>query len=184
VNTPAIPRQRLTAREVQILQATTEGESLERIGALLRPPLAEGTVRTHLRSVHRKLQARSTAQAVLIAYADGWLPVPQQHSAQQQLTPSERELLHLLAHGHTAASAARELGCGERALAYRLENIYRELGAKNRVHAIRLAVASGDLPLTPAPDSGHTTAAHRLLTDTSRAATVRTGARRPPETTT
>ena len=58
-----------------------------------------------------------------------------------QLTPRQRELLHLVAAGHTNAQIARRLGISEGTVRTHLENIYRLLQVSSRTAAVTRAFA-------------------------------------------
>jgi DNA-binding CsgD family transcriptional regulator len=53
-----------------------------------------------------------------------------------ELTPRQRQLMDLLADGHTSAQAARRLRVSEGTVRKHLENIYRRLGVSNRTAAL------------------------------------------------
>jgi DNA-binding CsgD family transcriptional regulator len=53
------------------------------------------------------------------------------------LTAREREILALLADGHTTAAIASELGITPGTVKTHLTSAYRKLGARNRVQAAR-----------------------------------------------
>jgi DNA-binding CsgD family transcriptional regulator len=65
---------RLSARERDVLGGLACGESTEQIGISLA--MSPHTVRTHLRNIMRKLEARSRAHAVAIAIGDGAIQPP------------------------------------------------------------------------------------------------------------
>jgi len=58
-----------------------------------------------------------------------------------RLTARQRELLHLLAAGHTNAQVARRLGISEGTVRTHLENIYRLLNVSSRTAAVTRAFA-------------------------------------------
>ena len=58
-----------------------------------------------------------------------------------KLTARRRELLHLVAAGHTNAQIARRLGISEGTVRTHLENIYRLLKVSSRTAAVARAFA-------------------------------------------
>jgi DNA-binding CsgD family transcriptional regulator len=65
---------RLSPRERDVLAGLAIGDSTEEIGLTLR--MSPHTVRTHLRNIMRKLEARTRAHAVAIALAGGAIEPP------------------------------------------------------------------------------------------------------------
>jgi DNA-binding NarL/FixJ family response regulator len=65
---------RLSVRERDVLGGLACGESTEQIGLSLT--MSPHTVRTHLRNIMRKLEARTRAHAVAIAIGDGAIEPP------------------------------------------------------------------------------------------------------------
>ena len=65
---------RLSARELDVIAGLAAGDSTDQIGAALG--MSPHTVRTHLRNIMRKLEARTRAHAVAIAMGDGAIPAP------------------------------------------------------------------------------------------------------------
>jgi DNA-binding CsgD family transcriptional regulator len=59
--------------------------------------------------------------------------------ATPQLTPRQRELLHLVAAGHTNAQIARRLGVSEGTVRVHLQNIYGRLQVSSRTAAVTRA---------------------------------------------
>ncbi|HET7509376.1 MAG TPA: response regulator transcription factor [Solirubrobacterales bacterium] len=57
-----------------------------------------------------------------------------------KLTRRQREILQLLANGESAAVAARELDLGEETIKTHTKNALARLGAKNRTHAVAIAI--------------------------------------------
>ena len=65
---------RLSPRERDVLAGLAIGDSTEEIGVTLT--MSPHTVRTHLRNIMRKLDARTRAHAVAIAICDGAIEPP------------------------------------------------------------------------------------------------------------
>jgi DNA-binding CsgD family transcriptional regulator len=57
-----------------------------------------------------------------------------------RLTPRQRELLHLLAAGHTNTQIARQLGISEGTVRTHLKNMYQRLGVSSRTAAVTRAL--------------------------------------------
>jgi DNA-binding CsgD family transcriptional regulator len=66
-----------------------------------------------------------------------------------QLSPREREITHLMAEGGTADAIALELGVSTETVRTHVRNVIRKLQARNRVHAIALALERGEIALAP-----------------------------------
>ncbi len=62
------------------------------------------------------------------------------------LTHREREILRLVAEGHTNATMAKMLWVSEQTIKFHLSNIYRKVGVTNRTGASRWAQVHGLLP--------------------------------------
>jgi NarL family two-component system response regulator LiaR len=67
-------------------------------------------------------------------------------SSPSGLTKREREILALVADGHSNAEVARMLFVTEQTVKFHLSNVYRKLGVANRVQASRWARMYGLLP--------------------------------------
>lgn len=64
-----------------------------------------------------------------------------------QLSPREREIMHLMAEGQTAESIGGQLGVSVETVRTHVRNVIRKLQARNRVHAIALALERGEIAL-------------------------------------
>lgn len=71
-------------------------------------------------------------------------------AAGARLTPRELTVLHLVHAGGTAASIGARLGVSPRTIHKHQENLYRKLGARDRLGAVLAAQRSGLLPAPPA----------------------------------
>ncbi|MFE2297953.1 helix-turn-helix transcriptional regulator [Streptomyces sp. NPDC059445] len=63
------------------------------------------------------------------------------------LTLRQRQVLNLVAAGHTSTQIGRQLGIGATTVQRHLHNIYDELGAHDRAHAVALAIHYGHITL-------------------------------------
>jgi DNA-binding NarL/FixJ family response regulator len=64
-----------------------------------------------------------------------------------QLSPREREIMHLMAEGGTADAIGLELGVSVETVRTHVRNVIRKLQARNRVHAIAIALERGEIAL-------------------------------------
>ena len=67
-------RQRLTDREIEILQEFALGRTTDEVAASLL--ISPNTVQTHVRSVLNKLGVRSKLEAILLALRSDWIRLP------------------------------------------------------------------------------------------------------------
>lgn len=61
------------------------------------------------------------------------------------LSPRRHHVLRLAANGHTNAQIARELDIHPRTVDRHLAEVYARLGARDRAHAVAIALAVGEL---------------------------------------
>jgi DNA-binding NarL/FixJ family response regulator len=64
-----------------------------------------------------------------------------------QLSPREREIMHLMAEGLTAERIGEQLEVSVETVRTHVRNVIRKLQARNRVHAIALALERGEIAL-------------------------------------
>jgi DNA-binding NarL/FixJ family response regulator len=64
-----------------------------------------------------------------------------------QLSPREREIMHLMAEGMTAERIGVQLGVSVETVRTHVRNVIRKLRARNRVHAIAIALERGEIAL-------------------------------------
>jgi DNA-binding NarL/FixJ family response regulator len=65
-----------------------------------------------------------------------------------QLSPRERQITHLMAEGRTAEAIGDELGVSVETVRTHVRNVIRKLQARNRVHAIAIALERGEIALS------------------------------------
>ena len=63
------------------------------------------------------------------------------------LSPREREIMHLMAEGGTAQDVAARVGVSVETVRTHVRNVIRKLQARNRVHAIAIALQRGDISI-------------------------------------
>jgi two-component system, NarL family, response regulator len=81
---------------------------------------------------------RAVAAALLLeSFVDPAVPPP---GSRGRLTRRQREILQLLANGESTTVAARELGLSEETIKTHTKNILGRLGARNRTHAVAIAL--------------------------------------------
>jgi len=71
-----------------------------------------------------------------------------------QLSPREREIMHLMAEGLTADAIADQISISVETVRTHVRNAIRKLQARNRVHAIAIALERGEIALNEHPDPG------------------------------
>lgn len=64
-----------------------------------------------------------------------------------QLSPRERQIMHLMAEGFTGEAVGARLGVSVETVRTHVRNVIRKLEARNRVHAIAIALERGDIAL-------------------------------------
>ena len=64
-----------------------------------------------------------------------------------QLSPREREIMHLMAEGLTAEQISGEVTVSIETVRTHVRNVIRKLQARNRVHAIAIALERGEIQL-------------------------------------
>jgi ATP/maltotriose-dependent transcriptional regulator MalT len=110
----------------------------EPISRLQLRPLLEHAALLRGLDAHVELLAHIRAQAPTVPDA-----------AAPPLTPRELAVLHLMYAGRTAASIGTRLGVSARTVHKHQENLYRKLGARDRLGAVLIAQRAGLLPTHP-----------------------------------
>ncbi|HZO35596.1 MAG TPA: response regulator transcription factor [Solirubrobacteraceae bacterium] len=83
---------------------------------------------------------------------DRVLVSPRSESRAPQLSPREREIMHLMAEGRTAEAVGEEITVSVETVRTHVRNVIRKLHARNRVHAIAIAMQRGEISIEE-PDS-------------------------------
>jgi DNA-binding NarL/FixJ family response regulator len=87
-----------------------------------------------------------------LAPGNGAAVAVEPHPALEVLTTREREILGLVAEGHSNSELARMLWVTEQTVKFHLSNIYRKLDVSNRTEASRWAQVHGLLNEAPEPE--------------------------------
>ncbi|MFF6844716.1 LuxR C-terminal-related transcriptional regulator [Streptomyces tanashiensis] len=127
----------LTEREIEVLRRVARGELMKEIGADLF--LSPTGVSSLLARTAARLGAANTVHAVHVAGQLGLLDPPPAIEVAAELV----QVLDLVALGCTNAEAGRSLGRSEYWAAERMRTIMRVLGARDRAHAVALAIGAG-----------------------------------------
>ncbi|HWT93252.1 MAG TPA: response regulator transcription factor [Solirubrobacteraceae bacterium] len=72
-----------------------------------------------------------------------------------QLSPREREIIGLMAEGHTAEQIGDQITVSVETVRTHVRNVIRKLQARNRVHAIAIALERGEIQLEQQQRSSH-----------------------------
>jgi DNA-binding NarL/FixJ family response regulator len=83
---------------------------------------------------------------------DGFLLSERAAQRVPQLSPREREVMHHTAEGLTADAIAGRLGLSVETVRTHVRNAIRKLQARNRVHAIAIALERGEIALDRPPE--------------------------------
>jgi DNA-binding NarL/FixJ family response regulator len=86
------------------------------------------------------------------AYVDPRLDRSAAPAAGRVLSPREREVIGLMAEGLTAEQIGARLGVSVETVRTHVRNVIRKLHARNRVHAIAIALERGEVALGTALD--------------------------------
>ena len=76
---------------------------------------------------------------------------PRATSRVPQLSPREREIMHLMAEGMTAEQIGQQITVSIETVRTHVRNVIRKLQARNRVHAIAIALERGEIQLEQGP---------------------------------
>src|SRR5262249_17549197 len=90
-----------------------------------------------IRSVHAGKRRVPAEVAALLA----------EHLGEEALTPRELQVLRLIRDGSKNKQIADQLSISENTVNFHIENIVDKLGAKDRTHAVTIAIRRGLLPL-------------------------------------
>jgi DNA-binding NarL/FixJ family response regulator len=70
-----------------------------------------------------------------------------EHLGEEDLTAREREVLTLIRDGYKNKQIADQLTISENTVNFHIKNVVDKLGAKDRTHAVTIAIRRGLLPI-------------------------------------
>lgn len=143
------PRPLLPRVQYRVLRLLAEGSKTPEIADQLG--VSEVTVRGYILRIRKALDARTTAQSIHRAHQLGLLD-DLMNTPARPLLPQELQVLRLVASGRTNSEIALLLRRPEYTVAEQVRQLRARLGARDRGHAVALAMAQG--LLTPADVQG------------------------------
>ncbi len=111
--------------------------------------LKEGSMEELLAAIEQVASGASYVDPRL----DRILLSPRATSRVPQLSPREREIMHLMAEGHTAEQIGDQITVSVETVRTHVRNVIRKLQARNRVHAIAIALERGEIALSHDDDA-------------------------------
>jgi two-component system response regulator NreC len=130
------------ANEAYVLEALRHGA----VGYVLKRSTADELVRA-VREVlaGRRYLSPPLSERAIQTYLDKAKEAPP--DAYEMLTARERQVLHLVAEGHTSAEIASQLSISPRTVEMHRANLMRKLELRSQADLIRFALQRGILPL-------------------------------------
>jgi DNA-binding NarL/FixJ family response regulator len=105
--------------------------------------LKAGSIDELLTAIRQVAEGRSYVDPRL----DRILLSPRATSHVPQLSPRERQIMALMAEGYTAESIGTQIAVSVETVRTHVRNVIRKLQARNRVHAIAIALERGEIAL-------------------------------------
>jgi two-component system, NarL family, response regulator len=130
-------------RAIRVLHQTAPGMGIVAHGERPERHLASAALQAGASAyVARTASAEEMAKAVRAALEQGRFvdPAVPPSGSRGKLTRRQREILQLLADGGSTTAAARDLGLSEETVKTHTKNMLARLGAKNRTHAVAIAL--------------------------------------------
>lgn len=124
-----------SARELQVLNLISLGMSNKEIGAVLY--VTEDTVKTHARHMFVRLGARDRCHAVRVGFERHLLVSHEPDPEPIELPDLELRVLDLVSQGMTNKMISQRVYQSVDRVKYRVAEVCRLLGARDRVHAVR-----------------------------------------------
>ena len=128
---------------IRTLRKTAPGMGIVAHGARPERHLASAAMQAGASAyVARTAAAEELAKAVWAVLEEERFvdPAVPPSGSRGKLTRRQREILQLLADGGSTAAAARELGLSEETVKTHTKNVLARLGARNRTHAVAIAL--------------------------------------------
>jgi DNA-binding NarL/FixJ family response regulator len=128
------------ARIIMLSSSETDGEIQRALrsgaSAYVLKSMPQHELLTVIRSVHAGKRHVSTEVAAVLA----------EHLGEEQLTAREIDVLTLIRDGYKNKQIAGELTISENTVNFHIKNVVDKLGAKDRTHAVMIAIRRGLLP--------------------------------------
>ena len=143
IEATSLIRRELPETEIIALTSVLEDERI--FGAIRAGAIGYLLKDTEAQELRRAIKAAAAGQVQLSPQVAARLLREQQKppAPAEELTPREREVLQLLAHGLANKEIARDLGIGEKTVKTHVSNILSKLDVLSRTQAAVLAVQMG-----------------------------------------
>jgi DNA-binding NarL/FixJ family response regulator len=141
-------RRSCTSKVIVIVNRLTRAEAEAAVGAgawafVRRADARPDSLVTAIRAMAHQDEPPSDVDTALGDFVDQLEPaIPVPPSRPPGLTDRDVEVLRLMADGHSTAGIARDLSYSESTIKNIIHAIVRELGARNRAHAVAMALRS------------------------------------------
>jgi len=129
------------ARIIVLTTYTGDVQAMRAIQAGARAYLLKNSLHKELLNTIRAVHAgrKSLSPEVSFELAE--------HAAEEQLSPAEVRILHLISEGNSNKEIAAQLSATEDAVKGQVRNILSKLGANDRTHAVKIALKRGIMEL-------------------------------------
>jgi DNA-binding NarL/FixJ family response regulator len=129
------------ARIIMLSSSETDGEIHRALrsgaSAYVLKSMPQHDLLAVIRSVHGGKRHVPTEVAAVLA----------EHLGEEDLTAREREVLTLIRDGYKNKQVADQLTISENTVNFHIKNVVDKLGAKDRTHAVTIAIRRGLMPI-------------------------------------
>ena len=134
-------KQRITPRQAQVVDGVVEGLTNQAIAHRLS--ITVSTVKIHLRAIFDVTGVSSRLQLAMMFAGKDTSPTPG-----PLVSPRQREVLRLVALGHTSREIAAQLRVSAKTVAAHRYQLMRKLGLRNSAEAVMYAARNGMVELS------------------------------------